>query len=81
MSHFDRFDIVESQYYVLTKYPHLFPLSVHKRFEAFMRRVRFSPGLFILHPHREDSSSMRFNASQILRSVRMNNWKVKNFEG
>lgn len=78
MSHFNRFDIVESQYYVLTKYPHLFPLSVHKRFNDFCIKRHFKPGLFVLTPSKSDRSMMRFNASQILRSVRNENWRIRN---
>lgn len=79
MTHFDRFDFVESQYYVLNKYPHLFPHSVHERFEAFIQRANFKPGLNIMNPG-IDREGMRFNASQILRSVRNHNYRIKNYE-
>ncbi len=77
IGHFDRFDIVESQYYVLTKYPHLFPLSVHKRFAEFCIKRKFKPGIGVMTPGK-DREGMRFNASQILRSVRKEMWRMKN---
>jgi len=77
MSHFDRFDIIESQYYVLNKYPHLFPSSVHKRFAVFCINWKFKPGVFVMSPGK-DREGMRFNASQILRSVRNENYRIKN---
>lgn len=75
---FDPFDVMESHYYVLTKYPRLFSREHHIKFDRIAERRRFKPGLFIMTPSRDDRIGMRFNAAQLIRMGRCNRSKIKN---